>query len=615
MGFYHQYFPEGIHKISPEELKKVAETLEKAYSDDVLNPIFLTMIEEEDNNPTFKHPDSWSTLTLEEKGDIMAIVLQLKIISVADFSSHYFKEVSSLSKSVEEKLNKDTRLDVNKVTEQRPELEQVLQEIARNRSRNNKHQNEQEDSFKQKSKDDFPLLGLVTNRQTGMYSIKGKPILFRSRAKAAIDITIWNTGEFSNFLSLGKFRRQHISSLISQCFDPTFTFNAIYHNIARLINRRILQSTKFTMSMTYNIQKEHYPILNKLAELFFETQTLSVPRHLLIKNTSSLDMRNYLIGFSDGSNQFSTACIYLVSYNIKTKDVHTSLVNTASKIADNTIFAQTNESIPVKEMHGLLLCASSMIKIVEGFNECNMPLSGCNIGVDAVSQIVALRSPPCHSKSRMKKYYANINIHLYKLAQLTGQLKENIVFWISQRKAFNPADLLGKFDIDKDQVSRWMELARRILQPPWLQRNPVTYFRKMLDDSNDKIRELMAGNHNKQPVDNDQSLVHDCTELKQGGDLMINFINVQDRFTPIRNKSVDFQPLETVVTRNKFRGSNYCLKIMGYATWIAHHWRDKVYLRKYSTCNHQYLCPCKRKLLADRKVDRPFVELPIMGLK
>merc|ERR1712041_37568 len=202
-----------------------AETLEKVYSDDVFNPIFLTMIEEEDRNPTFNHPDNWTTLTIEEKGDIMAIVLQLKIISVADFSSHYFKEVSSLSKSVEENLNRDTRLDINKATEQRPELEQVLQEIARNRSRNNKHQNDQESSFKQKTKDDFPLLGLVTNRETGMYSIKGKPILFRSRAKSAIDITIRNTGEFSNFLHLGKFQRQHISSLISQCFDPTFTFN------------------------------------------------------------------------------------------------------------------------------------------------------------------------------------------------------------------------------------------------------------------------------------------------------------------------------------------------------------------------------------------------------
>merc|ERR1711905_82655 len=138
----------------------------------------------------------------------------------------------TISKSVEENLNRDTRLDINKATEQRPELEQVLQEIARNRSRNNKHQNDQESSFKQKSKDDFPLLGLVTNRETGMYSIKGKPILFRSRAKSAIDITIRNTGEFSNFLHLGKFQRQPISSLISQCFDPTFTFNSIYHNIA-----------------------------------------------------------------------------------------------------------------------------------------------------------------------------------------------------------------------------------------------------------------------------------------------------------------------------------------------------------------------------------------------
>merc|ERR1711895_176238 len=201
--------------------------------------------------------------------------------------------------------------------------------------------------------------------------------------------------------------------------------------------------------MTYRIQKEHYPLLSKLAGLFFQTQTLSVPKHLLLKNTSSLDMRNYLIGFSDGSNQFSTACIYLVSYNIKTNEVHTSLVNTASKIADNTIFAQSTESIPVKEMHGLLLCASSMIKNVEGFKECNIALAGCNIGVDAVSQIVALRSPPCHSKSRMKKYYANINIHLYKLAQLTGQLKEDIVFWINQKNNFNPADLLGKFDIEE----------------------------------------------------------------------------------------------------------------------------------------------------------------------
>merc|ERR1712208_124028 len=266
--------------ISPEDLKKVAEILEKAFSDDVLNTVFLPMIEEEDKNPTFPHPENWNELTLQEKADIMVIVLQIKIICVVDFNSHYFKEISSLSKSVEETLNKDTRLDINKPAENRPDLDKVLKEIQRTRTKNNGHQNNQEDSFQQKNKDDFPLLGLITKRSNGMYSIKGKPISLRSRAKSAIDITIRNLGEFSNFLNQGHFQRQHISSLLSQCFDPSFTFNAIYHNVARLINRKVLKSTSSTMPMTYRIQKEHYPLLNKLADLFFETQTLSVPRHL-----------------------------------------------------------------------------------------------------------------------------------------------------------------------------------------------------------------------------------------------------------------------------------------------------------------------------------------------
>merc|ERR1712240_26070 len=147
--FYQEHFPEGPHKLSPEDLKKVAEILEKAFSDDVLNPVFLPMIEEEDKNPTFPHPDNWNDLTLEEKGDLMVIVLQIKIICVADFSSHYFKKISYLSKSVEDILNRDSRLDINKPTETRPALDKVLDEIKKTRSRLNRHQNNKQDSFKQ----------------------------------------------------------------------------------------------------------------------------------------------------------------------------------------------------------------------------------------------------------------------------------------------------------------------------------------------------------------------------------------------------------------------------------------------------------------------------------
>ena len=92
---------------------------------------------------------------------------------------------------------------------------------------------------------------------------------------------------------------------------------------------------------------------------------------------------------------------------------HTTLITTASKLSEDTLFSQTEESIPSKEMQGLLLCASNMIKIVEGFQECKVPLHGCHIGVDALSQIVGLMSPPSQYKPRLRKYYATINMNLY----------------------------------------------------------------------------------------------------------------------------------------------------------------------------------------------------------
>ena len=59
------------------------------------------MIEAEDINPTFKHPQNWDKLSNQEKVDLIVINNMIKLICVADFSSHYFNEVSSLSQSVE----------------------------------------------------------------------------------------------------------------------------------------------------------------------------------------------------------------------------------------------------------------------------------------------------------------------------------------------------------------------------------------------------------------------------------------------------------------------------------------------------------------------------------
>ena len=52
----------------------------------------------------------------------------IKLIGVADFRSHYFKEISSLSISVKQVLNKDSRLDINAPNEKHPNLNNVFQE-------------------------------------------------------------------------------------------------------------------------------------------------------------------------------------------------------------------------------------------------------------------------------------------------------------------------------------------------------------------------------------------------------------------------------------------------------------------------------------------------------
>ena len=128
----------------------------------------------------------------------MVVRNQLKIISVADFSSHYFKEISSLSKYVEDKLNRDSRLDRNQSIDKRPSLDAVLEEIKKSRPRNNAHQNNKKDAFQTKTSDDFSLLGLITRKPSQLISVKRKPIYLKSRSKGATNITIRNPEEFSN---------------------------------------------------------------------------------------------------------------------------------------------------------------------------------------------------------------------------------------------------------------------------------------------------------------------------------------------------------------------------------------------------------------------------------
>ena len=84
------------------------------------------MIQAEDTNSTFEHPPNWDSLSNQEKADLIVINNMSKLICMAYFSSHYFKEVSSQSTSIEQILNKDSRLDINTPKEKRPDLDNFL---------------------------------------------------------------------------------------------------------------------------------------------------------------------------------------------------------------------------------------------------------------------------------------------------------------------------------------------------------------------------------------------------------------------------------------------------------------------------------------------------------
>ena len=53
---------------------------------------------------------------------------------------------------------------------------------------------------------------------------------------------------------------------------------------------------------------------------------------------------------------------------------------------------------------------------------------------------------------------------------------------------------------------------------------------------------------------------------------------------------------------------------MGLATYAFHKWINQIYLKKKKDSVHPYQCPSKLELLKKRKLDRPFLEMPIRRL-
>ena len=87
----------------------------------------------------------------------------------------------------------------------------------------------------------------------------------------------------------------------------------------------------------------------------------------------------------------------------------------------------------------------------------------------------------------------------FLLAKITSQNKEEIIFWLNQdqvidgHQTYNPADKLGKFDLDKDTSDHSVKHTKAIINPPWLQLPWILFFPDLLKKSKYAINKYRAG--------------------------------------------------------------------------------------------------------------------------
>ena len=102
----------------------------------------------------------------------------LKLLAMIDFSDFSLKSVQSLFADIENVLNKDVRLECNKVTKER-HLDSVREEIEMTQQKVDFHKNNSLNDFLT-HENHFKFLGLLTCKSTDDLKLRSKPLSFKS---------------------------------------------------------------------------------------------------------------------------------------------------------------------------------------------------------------------------------------------------------------------------------------------------------------------------------------------------------------------------------------------------------------------------------------------------
>ena len=166
-----------------------------------------------------------------------------------------------------------------------------------------------------------------------------------------------------------------------------------------------------------------------------------------------------MIAFSDGSRQFSTSVIYLVSCNDNGPEYTVIMVSSPSRLGRMSKKEGEESdmySVPKCECHGLFLATCRVSNLANLLYKLKLPLTRVFIFCDAIAHIIALKRSPACFQLPYSRLYAEINALTFQIGNLTSQLKEDIVRFLHQKVYSNPADFLSKFDLEYDSVDSWI---------------------------------------------------------------------------------------------------------------------------------------------------------------
>ena len=100
--------------------------------------------------------------------------------------------------------------------------------------------------------------------------------------------------------------------LMAGLFCPPAHPNVIFTAVTKRVNTVKLASNCPKPTWTTAINQKFHPLILKLATFYFMNQKLTMPR--CCTAFTPLDQTSYwLVGFTDGSLDYSAACIYLKS--------------------------------------------------------------------------------------------------------------------------------------------------------------------------------------------------------------------------------------------------------------------------------------------------------------